>query len=768
MVETIKISQLPLASSLTGEESIPVVQSGATLRSTVAALAQLVTSGAEASAAAAAASEAQAAIDEAAATAAAASATEDATSAEYWAGQSFAATDDGILMGTATPLASLLIDYENGFAVDFTNAIDARRAVSRSGDTFTAVSPDGILTNTVTSAPPLVIDSSGNRIYTPHNYYLNSAAPATQTVTVVVGYQYTVSVVGSGSLTLSDAATGSVTAGSSVTFTAASTSLVSTLVGSLTRIHLNEGPAVVGYLATTSAARIGVPISKHPTTDEMCLLAEPARTNSLLNSLAPVTQTASLAAGTYTLWIEGAGSVALSGGPTGTATEGSPVTFVLGGTTSVTFTITGTVTFFQCENGAQPTSAIVTYGAARGRSLTGVELALASVPALGSEWLAYFDFIAPSDVTTADRWFLNIHNGTSLANYSALRVESGAALMRLTTASVNQFDSTLASAVTANTRTEVVCRYKADEALVGKDGGPIGSGAISTATLFTPTTVQLGQRFGSGPAAPLYIRRFAILPTPSISVSNVTGFGHTYTTDSRAYDVFLCIGQSNVYTGAVIDPVIDVSGGRVFQLSQIGVRSAADEPLLHPVVLPNHIGFPLAFARDYYLPGQTAPRNNVLLLPSAVGNTGFSDNRWNPGDDLFNRAVSMARFALSTYPNARLRGLLWMQGEREAAIGWTQVNYAAALDAMITGFRAELGEVPFIVGGMRPGWLAVDAATRGPVQAALVATPSRVYWTAYANPSSPTVIGGGSTDVHYDATEQRAFAERWWDAWETL
>lgn len=112
------------------------------------------------------------------------------------------------------------------------------------------------------------------------------------------------------------------------------------------------------------------------------LLLEGARTNYLLNSTAPATQTTgSLGTGPYTLWVEGAGSAAVAGaGATitgaGTATEGSSVHFTVTVAGTVTVTKTGTLTAFQLENSLFPTSLIVTAGATATREEDLCSLAL--------------------------------------------------------------------------------------------------------------------------------------------------------------------------------------------------------------------------------------------------------------------------------------------------------------------------------------------------------------------------------------------------------
>ena len=104
------------------------------------------------------------------------------------------------------------------------------------------------------------------------------------------------------------------------------------------------------------------------------LLIEESRTNQLLNSAVPATQTTgSLGTATYTLWVNGSGSATMSAGTgtgcgTGVASQGTPVNFTITVAGTCTVTVSGSLNAFQLEAGAFGTSFIVTTGAAGTRN----------------------------------------------------------------------------------------------------------------------------------------------------------------------------------------------------------------------------------------------------------------------------------------------------------------------------------------------------------------------------------------------------------------
>ncbi|TKW60460.1 MAG: hypothetical protein DI628_06020 [Blastochloris viridis] len=160
------------------------------------------------------------------------------------------------------------------------------------------------------------------------------------------------------------------------------------------------------YALTNTPRMTHHPISKQP----LGLLIEETRTNVLLNSAAPTTQTVTLGTGTYTLWLEGSGNCTCAAGTaTGTgfgiATSIKTITFTLTNAGSVIFTVNGSLLRFQCEAGTHPTSFITTTHAAATRAADTCTTNLSGIinPVEGT-------FIATGNVGTG--MFMALDNGS--------------------------------------------------------------------------------------------------------------------------------------------------------------------------------------------------------------------------------------------------------------------------------------------------------------------------------------------------------------------
>jgi hypothetical protein len=237
--------------------------------------------------------------------------------------------------------AALLANETDGFATDFTHPVDAERVALKASSALTSYPLDGFYQNAGTS-PKMVYDVAGTLGWSPHNMFLNSAAPVTQTVTTVVGQNYTVTIVGSGSMTGSSGASGVATAGVPLTYTATGTSSIFTKAGTVTQIQMNRGAVATAYIATTAAIKNGLAIDYHPVTHAaLGLLCEPAATNL---------QKATAILMDPTVWGTPTAATVTSGG---TAPTGQPAFILTEDTSTASHTMT-------CINGQQAGTTIGT------------------------------------------------------------------------------------------------------------------------------------------------------------------------------------------------------------------------------------------------------------------------------------------------------------------------------------------------------------------------------------------------------------------------
>lgn len=229
--------------------------------------------------------------------------------------------------------------------------------------------------------------------------------------------------------------------------------------------------------------------------------------------------------------------------------------------------------------------------------------------------------------------------------------------------------------------------------------------------------------------------------------------------------VFLLAGQSNMAGWSPFDGGAGYPAGTL-QVGRSGVSwsSNADGALVPAVVPLDHwehntntdMSLALQFTIDY---AAAHPGVTVVLVPAAMGGTGFGDNRWNPGDDLYADAVARVNALMTANPGFLFKGILWHQGERDmnAAIATPAAAYRAALDAMIAGMRADIvaadATTPFVLG--QPLYSRYSAE---PVFAEITNTPST---TAYCAVVSSEGLTDRGDNLHFNAASLRSLGARY-------
>jgi hypothetical protein len=414
--------------------------------------------------------------------------------------------------GGAAGAAALLAGETDGFAADFSYGTDAQRVAVKVAGVVTEYTLDGFFSNSGTG-PKQVFDSSGALIWSPHNMFLNSAVPVTQSVSLVTGQNYTMTVTGSGSLAGTVGASGTASAGSPATFTATGASGTFTKTGTLTTMQLNRGAVATTYLATTAAIRNGLAVDYDLLTlAPKGLLLEPAATNLLLNNATLSTQSVTVSAVAYTLSFWGTGTITLSGVSTAGPLVGTGVnnrvslnfTPTAG---SLTLTVSGTVSRAQLETGALATSPYPTYAAAGVRSADNYTFLLSTIPAIGAEYSLYAWYSTAA--INSSRFAAVLTDGTvnELAGF-----RSGASVtFNVADGAVTQFSSASVAPAVANVFLKAAMRVKANDFAGSADGAAVLTDA--TGTLPTVTEIRFGGTGSNGSTiTPVNIKHLVIVP----------------------------------------------------------------------------------------------------------------------------------------------------------------------------------------------------------------------------------------------------------------
>jgi len=243
--------------------------------------------------------------------------------------------------------------------------------------------------------------------------------------------------------------------------------------------------------------------------------------------------------------------------------------------------------------------------------------------------------------------------------------------------------------------------------------------------------------------------------------------------NDAGFDIVLCAGQSNMEGNPASDALIDVGDPRISQWANSSTDTGSYRQIIagaDPLYMPNGVrtgktGPATWFAKAYL---STVPQNRkVLLVPVAVGSTAMVGSVWqpgNPGGTYYERAISDTNLAVTAaqamYPNSRVVGVLWAQGEADGvstANPIPQWQYAMNLKALIAGFRSRITGAAnswFIISSMTPEGIAAHTGETG-IDLAHKQVAAEVDRCAFIQP-----VSGMAADVHYTAPGIRIMGTR--------
>jgi len=225
------------------------------------------------------------------------------------------------------------------------------------------------------------------------------------------------------------------------------------------------------------------------------ILIEKNRTNLFLNSTAPATQTINFTStGTYQLWVNGSGSIAMSAGTatgcgTGTATNGNPVSFTLTATGTCVFAVSGALNFAQVELGSFGSSGIVTGGATAARDTDTFTVPLGAWYRQATGSIRATEIISGLSLGSPADWSLGTSTATGLIRIGE---KSGAVAGVDMWVSVSKIFSAATGALTVGSTAKTMMAFQNGDAAVSFNGSSPITGTPTTTGLSAATS-QIGQ-----------------------------------------------------------------------------------------------------------------------------------------------------------------------------------------------------------------------------------------------------------------------------------
>ncbi len=229
---------------------------------------------------------------------------------------------------------------------------------------------------------------------------------------------------------------------------------------------------------------------------------------------------------------------------------------------------------------------------------------------------------------------------------------------------------------------------------------------------------------------------------------------------AQPVDLFLLIGQSNMAGRGVVEARDRVPITGVFSFNEELSWVPAVDPIHFDRPDRTGVGLGRSFASTLI---EWKVSKTVGLIPAAFGGSALQE--WVPGSLHYTKAVARVKAALAAAgPGARLRGILWHQGEADANEEERAVTYRIRFAKMIAALRKDLGAelVPVVVGQLGEFVVEKSYSQLARVNSELAVIPLHVPLSGFV--SSQGLKDKGD-QLHFNSAGLREFGRRYALAW---
>ena len=245
---------------------------------------------------------------------------------------------------------------------------------------------------------------------------------------------------------------------------------------------------------------------------------------------------------------------------------------------------------------------------------------------------------------------------------------------------------------------------------------------------------------------------------------------------SEVFDIILQGGQSNS-EGCGLGPAVNeyVPDGNILYMTNIDMGNI-EKAKFDIAIAEERIWdgqkvneFALSFAKEYQKKYLKDGRK-ILILRTAVGGTGWADNRWGMGQDLYLNMMRMVKAALELNPRNELKAFVWHQGETD--VGSSKETHYNNLSALVKSVREtyNYNNLPFIAGDFVNEWKMKNLQACGPVSTA-IRNVCRDLGGAFVETSdlksNNQEIGNGD-DIHFSRNALDIMGRRYFEAFEGI